>query len=154
MTASTPAGRCRANHASTAAPRSRLKRELALTMPIFKAAPRTVRLFIVRRGRANQSLPLAPFRLYSACMANDYFFCGVGGSGMLPLAMFVRAQGNRIAGSDRSRDQGRTPEKFAWLEAHGVALHPQDGSGVVRPDQIVVATGAVEDTVPDIGAAK
>lgn len=87
-------------------------------------------------------------------MANDYFFCGIGGSGMLPLAMIVQARGHRIEGSDRSRDQGRTPEKFAWLEAHGVALHPQDGSGVTRADQIVVATGAVEDTVPDIGAAK
>ncbi|MFJ6025099.1 UDP-N-acetylmuramate--L-alanine ligase [Brevundimonas sp. NPDC092305] len=87
-------------------------------------------------------------------MAKDYFFCGVGGSGMLPLAMIVQARGNRIQGSDRSRDQGRTPEKFAWLEAHDVTLHPQDGSGVTSPDQIVVATGAVEDTVPDIGAAK
>ena len=87
-------------------------------------------------------------------MANDYFFCGIGGSGMLPLAMIVQARGHRIAGSDRSRDQGRTPDKFAWLEAHGVTLHPQDGSGVTRADQIVVATGAVEDTVPDIGAAK
>ena len=85
---------------------------------------------------------------------DDYFFCGIGGSGMLPLAMIVQAKGNRIEGSDRSRDQGRTPEKFAWLEAHGVTLHPQDGSGVTRPDQIVVATGAIEDTVPDIGAAK
>ena len=85
---------------------------------------------------------------------DDYFFCGIGGSGMLPLAMIVQAQGNRIEGSDRSRDQGRTPEKFAWLEARGVTLHPQDGSGVTRPDQIVVATGAIEDTVPDIGAAK
>ena len=87
-------------------------------------------------------------------MANDYFFCGIGGSGMLPLAMIVQARGARIEGSDRSRDQGRTPDKFAWLEAHGVALHPQDGSGVTRADQIVVATGAIEDTVPDIGAAK
>lgn len=87
-------------------------------------------------------------------MANDYFFCGIGGSGMLPLAMIVQARGNRIEGSDRSRDQGRTPDKFAWLEAHGVTLHPQDGSGVTRADQIVVATGAIEDTVPDIGAAK
>src|SRR5690606_7134595 len=34
------------------------------------------------------------------------------------------------------------------------ALHPQDGSGVVSADQVVVATGAVEDTVPDIGAAR
>lgn len=85
---------------------------------------------------------------------DDYFFCGIGGSGMLPLAMIVQARGGRIEGSDRSRDQGRTPEKFAWLEAHGVTLHPQDGSGVTRPDQTVVATGAIEDTVPDIGAAK
>ena len=85
---------------------------------------------------------------------DDYFFCGIGGSGMLPLALIVQAQGGRIEGSDRSRDQGRTPGKFAWLEAHGVTLHPQDGSGVTRPGQIVVATGAIEDTVPDIGAAK
>jgi len=87
-------------------------------------------------------------------MNKDYFFCGVGGSGMLPLAMIVQAQGNRIAGSDRALDQGRTPDKFDWLRAHGVTLHPQDGSGVASADQIVVATGAVEDTVPDIGAAK
>ena len=85
---------------------------------------------------------------------DDYFFCGIGGSGMLPLALIVQARGGRLEGSDRSRDQGRTPEKFAWLEAHGVTLHPQDGSGVTRAGQIVVATGAIEDTVPDIGAAK
>jgi hypothetical protein len=83
---------------------------------------------------------------------DDYFFCGIGGSGMLPLAMIVQARvrasgGGRIEGSDRSRDQGRTPEKFAWLEAHGVILHPQDGSGVTRPEQTVVATGSIEDTV-------
>ena len=85
---------------------------------------------------------------------DDYFFCGIGGSGMLPLALIVQARGGRLEGSDRSRDQGRTPEKFAWLEAHGVTLHPQDGSGVTLAGQIVVATGAIEDTVPDIGAAK
>lgn len=84
----------------------------------------------------------------------SYFFCGIGGSGMLPLALIVQAQGHRIEGSDRALDQGRTPEKFDWLRAHGVTLHPQDGSGVTRPDQTVIATGAVEDTVPDIGAAR
>ncbi len=83
----------------------------------------------------------------------SYFFCGIGGSGMLPLAMIVQAQGAAIEGSDRALDQGRTPDKFDWLRAHGVVLHPQDGSGV-RRDQTVVATGAVEDTVPDIGAAR
>ncbi|MDZ4365396.1 UDP-N-acetylmuramate--L-alanine ligase [Brevundimonas sp.] len=84
----------------------------------------------------------------------SYFFCGIGGSGMLPLALIVQARGAAIAGSDRSRDQGRSPEKFAWLAAHGVTLSPQDGSGITRPDQIVVASGAVEETVPDIAAAR
>ena len=37
-----------------------------------------------------------------------YFFCGVGGSGMLPLAMIVKAAGARVEGSDRALDQGRT----------------------------------------------
>jgi UDP-N-acetylmuramate--alanine ligase len=87
-------------------------------------------------------------------MNQDYFFCGIGGSGMLPLALIVQADANRVEGSDRALDQGRTPEKFEWLRAHRVTLHPQDGSGVTRPEQIVVVTGAVEDTVPDIGAAR
>lgn len=84
----------------------------------------------------------------------SYFFCGIGGSGMLPLAMIVQARGAVIEGSDRALDQGRTPEKFNWLRAHGVTLHPQDGSGVTRADQTVIATGAIEETVPDIGAAR
>ncbi len=84
----------------------------------------------------------------------SYFFCGIGGSGMLPLALIVQSRGHAIQGSDRSRDQGRTPEKFAWLADHGVALFPQDGSGVISPEQIVVASGAIEDSVPDIAAAK
>nr|WP_295235719.1 Mur ligase family protein [uncultured Brevundimonas sp.] len=84
----------------------------------------------------------------------SYFFCGIGGSGMLPLAMIVQARGAVTEGSDRALDQGRTPEKFDWLRAHGVTLHPQDGSGVTRADQTVIATGAIEETVPDIGAAR
>ena len=84
----------------------------------------------------------------------SYFFCGIGGSGMLPLAMIVQARGAAIEGSDRALAQGRTPEKFDWLRAHGVTLHPQDGSGVTRADQTVITTGAIEDTVPDIGAAR
>ena len=83
----------------------------------------------------------------------DYFFCGIGGSGMMPLALIVAGQGHRVAGSDRSLDQGRTAPKFDWLRARGIALFPQDGSGVTHADQIIVASTAVEDTVPDIVAA-
>jgi UDP-N-acetylmuramate--alanine ligase len=73
---------------------------------------------------------------------------------MLPLAMILRGQGAEIAGSDRSRDQGRSPEKFAWLERQGITLFPQDGSGISSPEQVVVASAAVEDTVPEIVRAK
>jgi UDP-N-acetylmuramate--alanine ligase len=83
----------------------------------------------------------------------DYFFCGIGGSGMMPLALIVAGQGHRVAGSDRSLDQGRTAPKFEWLRSKGIALFPQDGSGITRAEQIVVASTAVEDTVPDIVAA-
>ena len=83
-------------------------------------------------------------------LAHPWFFCGIGGSGMLPLATILRGLGAEVAGSDRSYDQGRTPEKFAWLEAHGFALYPQDGSGVTSPEQTLVASAAIEDTVPEV----
>ena len=82
--------------------------------------------------------------------AHPWFFCGIGGSGMLPLALILQGKGAQIAGSDRSRDQGRTPEKFAWLESLGFVLHPQDGSGITSSDQVLVASAAVEDTVPEM----
>ena len=82
--------------------------------------------------------------------AHPWFFCGIGGSGMLPLALILKGLGAEVAGSDRSRDQGRSPEKFAWLESLGFALHPQDGSGIVSPEQTLVASAAVEDTVPEM----
>src|SRR3954468_7815730 len=86
--------------------------------------------------------------------ASKYFFCGIGGSGMLPLACILRASGAEVAGSDRSLDQGRGAEKFAFLERRGIRLYPQDGSGLVSADQVLVASAAVEDTVPDIAAAR
>jgi UDP-N-acetylmuramate--alanine ligase len=85
--------------------------------------------------------------------AHPWFFCGIGGSGMLPLALILRGQGAEVAGSDRSRDQGRTPEKFAWLETLGFRLFPQDGSGIASADQTLVASAAVENTVPEVARA-
>lgn len=83
-----------------------------------------------------------------------YFFCGIGGSGMLPLALILRARGCTIAGSDRALDQGRTAQKFEFLRARGIALFPQDGSGITDPRTIVVASAAVEETVPDVQATR
>ena len=84
----------------------------------------------------------------------DYFFCGIGGSGMTPLALIIQAGGGRVEGSDRALDQGRNTERFDFLRGRGIVLHPQDGSGVRRSDQILVTSTAVEETVPDVQAAR
>src|SRR4029079_18349780 len=84
----------------------------------------------------------------------DYFFCGVGGSGMTPLALIVQAKGGRVEGSDRALDQGRNIERFDFLRSRGVLLHPQDGSGMQRASQTLVTSAAVEETIPDVQAAR
>ncbi|HYN45451.1 MAG TPA: Mur ligase family protein [Allosphingosinicella sp.] len=86
--------------------------------------------------------------------AKSYFFCGIGGSGMLPLALIVQARGNKVAGSDRTLDQGRLAPKFAFLSGRGIALFPQDGSGIVSADQRLVTSAAIEETVPDVVRAR
>ena len=86
--------------------------------------------------------------------ARPWFFCGIGGSGMHPLAAILKGRGAEVAGSDRSFDQGRTPEKFAALERQGFALFPQDGSGITSKEQVLVASAAVEDSVPEVQRAK
>lgn len=83
-----------------------------------------------------------------------YFFCGIGGIGMMPLALLTHAMGFTVHGSDRSRDQGRTPEKYAELERLGIKLFPQDGSGVDASTGAVIVSSAVEENVPDYVAAK
>lgn len=83
----------------------------------------------------------------------SFFLVGIGGSGMLPLAMILAGRGATVAGSDRSLDQASLPAKFDALRDSGIALFPQDGSGIVSVDQIVVASAAIEPTVPDIVAA-
>jgi UDP-N-acetylmuramate--alanine ligase len=81
------------------------------------------------------------------------FFCGIGGSGMLPLASIVRATGAKVAGSDRSLDAGRLANKFAYLRSLGIGLFPQDGSGL-QPGMTLVTSAAVEETVPDVIRAR
>ena len=73
---------------------------------------------------------------------------------MLPLALILRTKGCVVAGSDRALDQGRTPQKFEFLRGRGIALFPQNGSGVTEHETIVVISTAVENTVPDVEAAR
>ena len=82
-----------------------------------------------------------------------YFFCGIGGSGMLPLASILRASGAEVSGSDRSLDAGRTAPKFDYLRSLGIGLFAQDGSGL-QPGMTLVTSAAVEETVPDVVRGK
>ena len=86
--------------------------------------------------------------------AKSYFFCGIGGSGMLPLALIVHGRGGRVAGSDRTLDQGRLGPKFEFLRGRGIDLFPQDGSGLTSADQVLVTSAAIEETVADVVKAK
>ena len=68
---------------------------------------------------------------------------------MLPLANIVRDAGAAVSGSDRALDQGRLGPKFEWLQSLGIDLFAQDGSGIISGDQILIASAAIEDSVPD-----
>jgi UDP-N-acetylmuramate--alanine ligase len=89
-----------------------------------------------------------------ALAQTHYLFCGIGGSGMLPLAMLVRRGGAQVSGSDRSFDQGKALDKQAYLKAQGVTLFPQDGSGMSDPATILVTSTAVEAHIPDVAKAR
>jgi len=84
----------------------------------------------------------------------DFFFCGVGGSGMTPLALITKAKGGVVEGSDRALDQARNLSRFDYLRGQGVILHPQDGSGVTRGAQTLVVSAAIEETIPDVQSAR
>jgi UDP-N-acetylmuramate--alanine ligase len=75
-------------------------------------------------------------------MTDQYFFCGIGGSGMLPLAAIVRAGGSKVAGSDRSLDAGRLSNKFDYLKSMGIAMAPQDGNSL--SDRMTLITSAAD----------
>ena len=83
-----------------------------------------------------------------------YLFCGVGGSGMSALALICKQKGARVFGSDRAYDQGQSCEKFEALTAQGIELVPQDGSGVLGNLDALIVSSAVEDSIPDVAAAK
>lgn len=83
-----------------------------------------------------------------------YFFVGIGGSGMSALADIMRLHGHRVSGSDRGRDMGQGMDKFKVLSDAGMTLHPQDGSGIGPGVDFVVVSSAVEETIPDIQAAR
>jgi len=73
-----------------------------------------------------------------------YYFVGIGGSGMNPLAQILRQRGHWVGGSDRSFDRGTNVALFAKLQGLGICLFPQDGSGVSADLDTIVVSTAIE----------
>ncbi len=72
---------------------------------------------------------------------------------MLPLAVLMKERGHTVSGSDRSYDQGKTPEKFKALQNIGINIFPQDGSGITEKIDQLVVSSAIENSIPDVRVA-
>jgi len=83
-----------------------------------------------------------------------FHYAGIGGSGMSALAQFQAMGGGEASGSDRGFDRGERPEARSQLESLGISIVPQDGSGLGGGCAAMVVSSAVEETVPDVRAAR
>lgn len=81
-------------------------------------------------------------------------FTGIFGSGMSALAQYLRFQGITVSGSDRLLASEDTASIKKSLEGIGCAIVPQDGSGASPDTDIVCISTAIEETNPDIAAAR
>ena len=87
-------------------------------------------------------------------MKQSIFFIGIGGSGMNGIARIMNNMGHCVSGSDRDHDKGNRPDFYQELVASGIRLFSQDGSGIHDDLNFVVASTAVESTIPDVKAAQ
>ena len=71
---------------------------------------------------------------------------------MSALAQYARWAGRSVSGSDRLFDRGQIPELRSCLAGEGIAIFPQDGSGVPSA-QTAVSSAAVEADIPDLESA-
>ena len=81
-------------------------------------------------------------------------FCGISGSGVCALAQIMALKGNEVRGSDRAFDNGLDKDRKEALEALGIKIFPQDGSGITDDLDVLYASTAVEDTITDVKVAK
>ncbi len=81
-------------------------------------------------------------------------FAGIFGSGMSALAQYLRFQGITVSGSDRLLASDDTATIRQSLEGLGCDIVPQDGSGVTADTDVVCVSTAIEESNPDIAAAR
>ncbi|HUI45617.1 MAG TPA: L,D-transpeptidase family protein [Nitrospirota bacterium] len=81
-------------------------------------------------------------------------FTGIFGSGMSALAQYLRFQGIMVSGSDRLLASEDTTFIRQSLEGLGCTIVQQDGSGVGADVDVVCVSTAIEESNPDIVAAR
>jgi UDP-N-acetylmuramate--alanine ligase len=81
-------------------------------------------------------------------------FAGILGSGMSAVAQYCAWEGLRVTGSDRLLDSLDVKATRDRLAALGCLLFAQDGSGPARGADALVVSTAIEETNPDIAAAR
>ena len=79
-----------------------------------------------------------------------YHLVGIAGVGMSALAEALHDAGYRVSGSDRFLDQDERLPVLDALSAQGIALFPQDGSGLAQDTRAVVVSTAIESDNPDL----
>jgi len=82
------------------------------------------------------------------------FFSGIGGSGVSAIASFMADKGHIIAGSDRAFDSDPGHPLKKTLQSRGIAIVPQDGSGIDNSFDFAVFSTAVEPDRPEFLRAR
>lgn len=112
-----------------------------------------IRLFeTVREGTVLYIEP--PALVIGENRCRNIHFTGIFGSGMSALAQYLRFSGIDVSGSDRLLESEDTAFIRRSLEGLGCAIVLQDGSGVNKDTEIVCVSTAIEDTNPDVAAAR
>lgn len=112
-----------------------------------------IRLFeIVREGTLVYIDP-PPFAV-NGRLCRSIHFAGIFGSGMSALAQYLRFQGIEASGSDRLLGSDDTASMRDTLEGLGCTIAGQDGSGISADIDAVCVSTAIEESNPDIAAAR
>ncbi len=87
-------------------------------------------------------------------LCRSVHFTGIFGTGMSALAQYLRFQGTAVSGSDRLLASEDTASMRQSLEGLGCTIVDQDGSGITADTDVVCISTAIEESNPDIAAAR
>ncbi len=95
-----------------------------------------------------------PPMLIGGTRCRSVHFTGIYGTGMSALAQYLRFQGLAVSGSDRLYASDDTAIMRQSLEGLGCSIVSQDGSGIDGDTDVVCVSTAIEESNPDIAAAR